>query len=312
MTSDAFNIRTTESGTKPAPSADTNEVFFISLDNPIPPPPPNKNKTKKEPPSVAKPKQRKRRGKVVVETVEEEELNWLQKTKRAIAGMLGVGLIVSLMIHFFGGVILAFLMFFVVTDSNGVHMSGGMSDEQNKAFEMLDSSFELPGGPEEAQKIVAELQPVAISETNQLKMDNFLQPANSAKGNGQQKKNKSGFKYRIPGRAVTRGSFTIWTEPKDPIPFKDYQIIIQIKFPARKRLKWYHLKDLSGTVLGSDDYFQSIPDLGEEEIKSKQLPVINNTTQYILTVPAANELVKDVIKVQSKMLKEEQTIEIIF
>src|SRR5262249_5050992 len=35
----------------------------------------------------------------------------------------------------------------------------------------------------------------------------------------------------VPGYAVTKGSFSVWTEPEDPEPRQDYRIIIQIRLP---------------------------------------------------------------------------------
>lgn len=116
-----------------------------------------------------------------------------------------------------------------------------------------------------------------------------------------------GHKFAMPsgGNIVTEGSFTAWTVPADPKPREIYSIIIQIRLP--KRVKSYRTSDLTGTVVGTDRYHQDLPG-----IQPKFLPVKQNSVQLEIPVPGAAELVQDTIRIQSKMLKEEQELRIVF
>ncbi|MEM1062625.1 MAG: hypothetical protein AAGJ97_09920, partial [Planctomycetota bacterium] len=61
-------------------------------------------------------------------------------------------------------------------------------------------------------------------------------------------------------KTVTKGSFTVWTVPSDPEPRQNYVIVIEIKVP--KRVRQYRRSDLSGVVIGTDDYRQPLPGRG--------------------------------------------------
>lgn len=116
-----------------------------------------------------------------------------------------------------------------------------------------------------------------------------------------------GFQFRMPGggKAVTKGSFTAWTVPEDPAPGQDYLIVIQIKLP--NHIKEYPSKDLSGKVVGTDGYHQLIPGRAPEF-----LPLKEQQTQIAIHVPGADRLVKDMIVIESRRLKERQVLEIVF
>jgi hypothetical protein len=110
-----------------------------------------------------------------------------------------------------------------------------------------------------------------------------------------------------PSQAVTKGSFTVWTEPEDPMPGQQYKIMIQVKL--NNELKRYPCRDLSGSIVGSDGY----RDFFGGPTEPGYLPVKDNSVHYeALIVPGAAELVKDIINVESKILKEKQTIELVF
>lgn len=131
-------------------------------------------------------------------------------------------------------------------------------------------------------------------------------------------------KVPAKGRVVKRGSFAAWTVPLDPEPEKEYTIVIQVKLPAT--LRRYRASDLSGIVQGSDRYVQTIPWDGRWPnvtltvrggrlvvVKKKDhLPVRNGIAQLMIRVPPAEKLVRDTIRIRSRLLKEEQTLEIVF
>jgi hypothetical protein len=135
-----------------------------------------------------------------------------------------------------------------------------------------------------------------------------------------------GFYFREPasGLAVTRGSFTAWTEPRSPAPGESYLIVIEIRLP--EDLRKYRISDLSGVVQGTDDYRQKIPwdpraprasaasvdsklkVLGHSEV----IPVVRQKVQLVVRVPGASRKVRDVIRIRSKRLREDQEITLVF
>jgi hypothetical protein len=126
-------------------------------------------------------------------------------------------------------------------------------------------------------------------------------------------------------RVVRKGSFSAWTVPVDPLPEMAYTIVIQVRLPDGVRR--YRARDLSGEVEGSDKYHQTIPwDRRWPNVtltirkgkavpvirKADSLPVRNRIAQILIRVPPAKKLVRDRIRIQSRMLKEEQVLEIVF
>ena len=128
-------------------------------------------------------------------------------------------------------------------------------------------------------------------------------------------------------RVVKKGSFSVWTVPKDPLPEQEYQIVIQVRLPNYVRR--YRATDLTGEVEGSDRYRQQIPwdprwknrtDVALTIRKGRLvplrrgdfLPVRDRIAQLVIRVPPAKKLVRDKIRIQSKLLKEQQVLEIVF
>ena len=128
-------------------------------------------------------------------------------------------------------------------------------------------------------------------------------------------------------RVVKKGSFSVWTVPKDPLPEQEYQIVIQVRLPNYVRR--YRATDLTGEVEGSDRYRQKIPwdpkwknrtDVALTVRKGRLvalrrgdfLPVRDRVAQLVIRVPPAKKLVRDKIRIQSKLLKEQQVLEIVF
>lgn len=135
------------------------------------------------------------------------------------------------------------------------------------------------------------------------------------------------FLFKLPesGLAVTRGSFTVWTEPESPNVQEPYFIIIEVMLPAETRA--YRINDLSGYVVGSDKYRQKIPyDPGvpnaafytdeNKQLKkisgSEQIKVRRQKVQLAIKVPGAVRLVRDTIQIRSRRLRETQELELVF
>ncbi len=136
-----------------------------------------------------------------------------------------------------------------------------------------------------------------------------------------------GFLFKLPesGLAVTKGSFTAWTEPEVPEVGKPYLIIIEVRLP--KAVKGYRISDLSGTVRGTDGYTQSIPFDARHKNSSfytdenvqhrirtggESIKVRSNKIQLGVKVPGARKLVRDTIQIRSRRLREKQQLELIF
>ncbi len=109
----------------------------------------------------------------------------------------------------------------------------------------------------------------------------------------------------IPKYAVTKGSYSVWTDPKDPEPGVSYQIVIQFRLP--RTVDTYRGSDLSGMVIGTDGYKQAI-----RFSRTESFPVHDGSVQVRIRVPGADRLVRDTIRIESKLLREKQVIEIEF
>jgi hypothetical protein len=114
-----------------------------------------------------------------------------------------------------------------------------------------------------------------------------------------------GFAKPGNGRIVRKGKFAAWTVPSDPRPRQDYLIVIEVEYPKTKEKKLLRNRrnDLSGTVEGTDSYFQIIERSGYFIPKSNQM---------VIPVPGGEMNVRDVIHVRSKMLEESQELTIVF
>ena len=143
---------------------------------------------------------------------------------------------------------------------------------------------------------------------------------------GEQASNQSDF-LKIPadGFAVTKGSFTAFTIPAVPKPRQAYSIVIEVKVPDD--VKKYRVSDLSGKVRGTDGYEQKLPydtrtpgaagypvqGGSIQRLESSTiLDVVKNKVQIVIRVPGGARLVKDVITIRSRQLKEDQELELIF
>lgn len=147
----------------------------------------------------------------------------------------------------------------------------------------------------------------------------------------------NGMMQFVPKNAVQKGSFAAWTTPvyddyfprpfgapepqpgDSPQPMQNYWITIQVKVPGDRRK--YSIRDLTGEVIGTDGYRQKIPQHTFQLTKDGklrplqeggQVQVVDGLVQFVVRVPGARRLVKDTIVIRSKLLKEEQALEIVF
>ncbi|MCH2202288.1 MAG: hypothetical protein MK102_09980 [Fuerstiella sp.] len=192
--------------------------------------------------------------------------------------------------------------------------SGPETDETIQSMQQLASSF-------------------AMAERGQL--DSVVADAKIASiGNSDSDSGNQGETpfFRIPegGLAVTRGSFTAWTDPANPETGELYQIIIEIRLPDET--KRYKVSDLSGTVKGTDGHRQRLPfdrryflssrvtGGAEPEIVTKRtiVDVTGRKLQLAIKVPGARvryidgRPVQDTIRIKSRKLREEQELVLVF
>ena len=301
--------------TFPSPSA-AEEPFFVEIDEPAsapsidvdqPPqwfrpnrePSPPASKTPPRSPANGKSRQNppKRSAPVVPEDEPEEELSWQERFKRWVLGEGGMGYGISVALHVVALLIMSLWVLNRPQEEDLVTTLAesevvDMASIQDVEIEELETELE-------PQALDPLFDPAPLSEPN----IGINTPASSLTNT-----TPGGLELKIPQQAVTKGSFTVWTEPADPEPGEKYIIWIQVKL--KNDIKRYPRRDLSGSIVGTDgykDYFGGPTEPGYLRIDE------NNTVRYeALTVPGAAQLVKDIINVESKILNEKQTIELVF
>ncbi len=121
----------------------------------------------------------------------------------------------------------------------------------------------------------------------------------------------AGFQIPGGGRAVTKGSFTAWTVPEDPAPREDYLIVIQIRLP--KRIRSYRKEDLSGFLEGDDGYETPLGQYTGRGFPKKFYGRFDSKArQFVIRIPGGAARVRDTIRIRSKVLREDQRLEITF
>ena len=174
--------------------------------------------------------------------------------------------------------------------------------------ETINTELETVGGADQKLEVAPlEIVQSTQSEIVRLPLPEDLRPKLPGTGTGGSEGEGDGPKFAMPtsGKVVTKGSFTAWTIPEDPAPGQSYLIVIQIKVPTR--IKRYRSTDLTGMVVGTDGYRQSIPGF-----KRGWLPIKDRQAQLVIPVPGAARLVKDTINIRSRILREKQALQIVF
>lgn len=221
---------------------------------------------------------------------------------------LGWGVITSGVLHGIAMVVLGVMVFHHQTDGR-FQIDGAFDGPPEEAI--LDSKMELEvGGPTAKLEFVAATDATGDLDTLATVSDHIAGAINGTQdgtgdggeGNGV---NSLSSLMTAPAKAITRGSFTVWTKPEDPVPGLPYYIIIQVKLPTE--VKGYRLRDLRGFVRGTDGFQKPIAFKSTD-----RRAVVDGLVQVQIFIPGAQQLVRDTINVRSDLLKEEQTIEIVF
>lgn len=234
---------------------------------------------------------------------EEALLSWQEKPTGWPASLAAACLGVSLLAHL---LLLMFCALFVISGlgSEPPQISTRFSDLDSRelAVENIDVSALRPPDtdPLDTPKMI-EFAPHGMEPVLNL-LDSSVEP--EAGG-------EIGFRMPSGGKAVTQGSFTAWTVPEDPKPREDYLIVIQLKLP--ERIRNYAPEDLSGFLEGDDGYQTPIGSYRGRSFPKKYYGRFDmKARQFVIRIPGAAENVRDVIHVESRVLKEKQVLVIVF
>lgn len=247
-------------------------------------------------------------------TKQPERISWYRRFTRWFRSYDAFGYEFSFLVHVLI-LLLASLVFVKgVVEGDQPGVSAQMADEELRLFDdPIDTRLQQQNSDIDPAELpqLQEIQ-TATPELPAVVLPSDLISSMAVTGSGGEgsKQSSPGLAFKMPegGSAITKGSFTVWTVPKDPAPYQDYLIVIQVKL--LHKMHTYPRNDLSGRVVGTDRYEQELPGFGLP--MGAFLPVKNQATQLAVPVPGAERLVKDTITVRSNMLKEKQTIEIVF
>lgn len=227
--------------------------------------------------------------------------------KRYLIRQASTGAGVSVGVH---AVLLALLSLFVITHHNEEApwlTSSFAADETTNLdlTELEDFTLEPLAASTPIDVVSAVVpQPTAVQPA-------FLVAESTVtSGNGS---STNGTGIRPPGtaNAVTKGSFTAWTDPADPKPREDYLLVILVRVPDSVRK--YTREDLSGFLEGDDGYESPIGNFtGKGFPKQFYGQFDDKAHRLVIRVPGAAAKVRDTIQIRSKILREEQTLEIVF
>ena len=222
-------------------------------------------------------------------------------------GMIGVA--VSLLVHAIVLLVLACFLVSQVTPRDVMNLWGVIGDSDQAGSDLiLDTELPLDGG-ESAPLQMSDMSQALESLGPKADFAESMRVGLGGKGVGEGSDGNGTSMHvaglKIPGHAQTKGSFSAWADPRDPKPGENYFVVIQIRLPGN--VTKFRGSDISGNVIGTDSYRQAI------RFKSTELfPIENGTVELRIHVPGAARLVRDTIRVESKILREKQTFEIEF
>jgi hypothetical protein len=248
-----------------------------------------------------------------------------------VAGGSAVGYAISLVVHS-----LVLLAFSLIALQIGKGAGGGTLDTTlgvpgATGDELLDTrSFEISAGSEAIDEAVAVAEPLPVDAPSlELAVANDFDPKTpgAADGTGEDDKSVEGSgdgddgAFELPaggGNAVREGSFAAWTVPEDPQPQQNYMIVIEVTLP--KDTERYTKADLSGQLVGTDGYRVRIPDgtefNGQGWIRPMRTPAFRRAgdkARVVFFIRGAQQaLVRDTILIRSRLLDEQQKLQITF
>jgi len=238
-----------------------------------------------------------------------ESGNWLVRTfhRASVAGLL-----ISALLHLSVLTTLGYVMFEGRRIGNAINIFGNNSEGTELSEIQVDSTLEPEGGDSAPQEF-AEVPPVMEFGTSFDPAETVPSLGGIGDGSGLSEGSGTGGgssslavpQVGVPSYAVQKGSFAAWTEPRDPLAGRSYEIVIQFKLPPS--VKTYRGSDLSGMVIGTDGYKQAI-----RFSRTQTFEVRDGQVQVRIRVPGAEQLVRDTIRIESRILREKQVLEIVF
>lgn len=267
--------------------------------------------TSAPPSQPAPPPLPKAKARIRITPLPEEELSWREKIKRWLNGFDAIGYAGSLVLH--AMLLLCLALWYVSVDEgdSGLSFLASLGEDAQELTDFsvpVDAKLDAlasPGGDPPQFQVIPLAEHAMAAPTSPLDM---MASSGDSDGVGDSNEDGEGAGPKVLAslgkNAVRKGSFTAWTVPEDPRPGEMYLIMIQVELP--RDLKRLNKADLSGIVIGTDGYRQVIPG------SRGYLPVVDRRAQLVIQVPGAASLVRDTIEVRSKMLGEEQVLQITF
>lgn len=257
---------------------------------------------------------------------EEHRLSWKQWLLAWLLGAAGTSYGISLLLH--AGVLGVLSVMVVSQFARNESVSVIVTEAEALPFNVSDS-VEVAFEPPAAERVESQFQKLPVDPLGTLLSGDAAFNVAESDGDGENTGSSDegfGFLFSMPegGKVVTKGSFSAWTVPTDPSPGQDYKIVIRVRLPENTNR--YRVSDLSGEVTGTDGYQHKIPydplkrgatvtERGDRLVPirpSDSLKIVDRHVQLIVNVPGASSLTRDTIQVRSKLLKEEQKLEIVF
>ena len=236
----------------------------------------------------------------------DDDRHWLV---RWISRHSTISILVSLAVHAVVLATLAFIYISQVTFQDTINLWGVVGENEEVGSEMvIDTALPIDAGesaPLQMTDVSKSLESMGSGSSVPEMVRVGMGGKGSGGGEGGNGTSMGVPSLKIPGHAQTKGSFSAWTDPRDPKPNENYSIVIQMRLPTN--VKKFRGSDLSGLVTGTDRYRQEI------RFKSTdQFPVENGVVELRIVVPGGALRVRDTIRIESKLLREKQTFEIEF
>ena len=242
----------------------------------------------------------------------DESTSWTANLARWLKTVAATGYGVSVAVHL---VVLIALSLVIITTQmpeeptiHSVFVEHAVTDfEETSLKELTSVTLE----PMESREPVNPVD--LLSSTSPADLVSTILDASTSAEVGAAKSAGKSAGYQMPGggRAVTKGSFTAWTVPEDPEPREDYLVVIQVRLP--EKIRRYRKEDLSGFLNGDDGYQTPLGNFtGRGFPKQFYGRFDDKTRQFVIRIPGGAAKVRDTIQIGSKLLREEQKIEITF
>jgi len=269
---------------------------------------------------------------IVAKDEPEEVLPWPERIKQWVVGFAAMGYGLSLIVH----VVLMMALSLIITAPKLLNRPASLTAMQDDGLDtrIVDIGMgeeEEAGGAPDAPTVIETAQVTAALDAlkdQEVVMEpdfpsdivNGAQapvqptgPAGKGNGTGGAEGDGKGLFTTKPGggKVVTKGRFSAWTKPEDPMPGQPYRIYIQIELPSK--IVRLPKGDLAGSNMVGTDRFQiDIAEGLKNRHPGTRLRANGKQVQVEVFVPGASADVRDTIFIKSKLLNEEQTIELVF